>query len=805
METFADDLRFALRQAWRRPGFTVLFVLILALGIGATSAMFAVVRGVLLADLPFHEPDRMVALYSPAPGLPRAPLSGPDFDDWRAGSNSFDALALTGEANVNVVVAGEAIRVPGAMIYGDYFRALGEDAALGQLLSNEDNARGAHAAVVSDDFFRKHLGADPALIGTPLLLEGEAYEIVGVLAPGVRFVGPRGEADIWFPVLSVPGVDDMHDERGAHTFNGLGRLKPGVSAEQAKAELVGIAARLEEEFPNTNTHRGAEVIDLKELLVGKSRSAILLLFGAIVFVLLLTCANAANLLLARASGRRGEIAMRAALGASRLRLVRQLLTEACALALLGGAVGALVGLWALDLFTWVLADMIPITARVVLDPRGLAFTFAVAAVAGVLAGIAPALSLSRPEAYEALKEGAARATVGSARSRLRAALVVAEVAIAIALLSGAGLLLKSYSALGRIDPGFDADQVYTGLVNLPRATFQSDESLVRFQEGVIAELRQTPGVVSAAAIDRIPQGNWGSSGDIIIEDGPEFLPGECPDVERRRATADYFSTMGIRIVRGRAFTDADTSTSAPVMIVNESFANRFFPGEDPIGKRARWNTDNLPLAEIVGVFADVRTYGPDNPPPLESFIPFAQHPDFYLGFVIKTAPGVDGGEALRSATQSVDPMQPLYRVRPMSAVSSARTSSRRSILVLLGVFAGIALLLAALGIYGVISHQTSQRTREVGIRLALGARPTDVVRLVVLQAMTTIGVGVGIGVAISIGASRLLASFLYGTSPLDPSVYAAVATALGLVGLFASAIPARRAATVAPASALRYE
>lgn len=806
MDPIIDDLRFALRQIWRRPAFSALLVFVLALGIGATGAMFAVVRGVLLADLPFREPDRLVAVFAPQPEIPKAPLSGPDFEDWRARSTSFDAFAALAEVSLNAVVGDQAIRLPGVLVSGEYFDVLGGDPALGRLLTKEDDARGARVAVISDEVFRRHFASDPSALGRVLVLDGEPHEIVGVLPAGQRFVGPWGVGDVWVPLgLTAPDADPMFRERGSHNFKALGRLRPGVTAAQAKSELQAIAAELAVSFPPTNTGVSAEVIELKELLVGQSRGPLVLLLGAIGFVLLLTCANAANLLLVKASGRQGEIAMRAALGASRGRLIRQLLTEAIVHAFLGGLLGLLVALWALDLFVYVLSDLIPSTAHVTLDPATLGVTIAAAMLSGVLAGIAPAISTARPEAYAELKEGAARATARAAKGRLRTALVTAEIAIAIALLAGAGLMLKSYATLLDVDQGFDPERVDTALVGLPRTSATDPASLVRFQQAVVDALRSTSGVISAGTVDRLPQGNWNTNGDIEIDGRGPFAPGESPVVERRRATEDYFATMGIRIAQGRAFTAADGPGAPPVMIVNEAFARRFFPGEDPIGKRARWSTDNLPFAEIVGVIADVKSNGPDKAVPLESFLPFSQHPDPSFAFVVKTAAGTDGLEVLREAIRAVDPMLSPYRVRSMDDVTAQRTAARRSILVLLVAFAGVALVLAALGIYGVVAHQTAQRTREVGIRLALGARPQDVVRLIVRQSMTVVGVGAVLGLAAALAGGRVLAAFLYETTPLDPWVHAAVVATIGLVGLVASIGPAARAAAVAPAVALRYE
>jgi putative ABC transport system permease protein len=806
MDTLVLDVRFALRQIWRRPGFSALVIIVLALGIGCTGAMFAVVRGVLFADLPFPKPDRLVAVFAPQPEIRRAPFSGPDFEDQRSGSTSFDALAAVSEISVNAVVGDQALRLWGARVSGDYFRVVGVDAAVGRVLSTADDDRGARVVVLSDEVYRQHFGSDPSVLGRAFVLDGEPFEIVGVLPPGHRYVGPWGQGDVWLPLgLTAPGADPIYTERGSHNFKVIGRLRPGVSVAQANADVKRVAAVLAETYPTTNTAVGAEVMDLKELLVENARSPLVMLLGAIVFVLLLTCVNAANLLLARASTRRGEIAMRSALGASRGRLVRQVLTESLVLAIFGGALGLLAALWALDLFVYVLSDVIPSTATVGLDAPTMLVTVGVTVTAGVLAGIVPALSSSRLEAYEELKESAARATAGIRRNRLRFALVVVEVSIAIALLSGAGLLLKSYAALTGVDPGFDPERVDTAMVTFPRSKATDPAGIARFQQAVVERLRSTKGVLSAATVDRLPQGNWNTNGDIVIEGQPPFGPGESPVVERRRATEDYFATMRIEMAAGRAFTAADGPDAAPVMIVNEAFARRFFPGEDPIGKRARWDTDRLPFAEIVGVIKDVKSNGPEQAVPLESFIPFAQHPDPYFAFVVKTAPGTNGTEILRDAIHAVDPMLAPTRVRSMGEVSARHTAGKRAIMVLLVAFAALAMLLAALGIYGVVAHQTTQRTREVGIRLALGAKPVDVVAMVVRQSMRVVGAGILVGLVLSLSGARVIDAFLFGTSALDPLVHASVAVAIALVGLASSAIPALRAAAVAPASALRYE
>lgn len=802
------DIRFALRQLARRPSFTAVLVAILALGIGATGAMFAVVRGVLIQDMPYDEPDRIVALFAPQPNIAEAPFSGPDFMDVEDGAKSFEAVGAMAGSSGSLVIGNEALEVPQQRVTGGFFEVLRVRAALGRVIEDEDADRDRKVVVISDRLYRASFGADPSILGRAVSIGGEPHEVIGVLPPGVGF-GMGGRAyDLWLPLaVRAPTGNPMFHDRGSHNFLAIARLAPGVTVEGARLECKDLAARLEQAYPVTNTNVGVSVTPLKEHLVGRSRASLVLLMAAIALVLLLACVDVANLLLSRSVSRRGELAMRAALGASRGRLIRQLATESVVLGLVGGTVGLLVALWALDLFKYLLRDSVPVTVmdRVALDPGSVAVTLAVAMVSGILAGVAPALSSSRPESYESLKEGGARATAGIARNVGRTALVVVEVTIAIALLSCAGLLLKSFVSLRSVDSGFSTEHIYTASLVLPERSFDDQGSIIRYGEAVIRELSSTPGVKSAALVDRLPQGNWNTNGSVDIEGRPPSPPGEAPLVERRRATASYFSTMGIRVVDGRPFQESDTASSAPVMIVNETFAKTFFPGESAIGKRARWNTDNLPFAEIVGVYADVRTYSPEKAAPLESFIPFAQLADPGFSFVIHTDPGVDGNAILARALKTVDPLQPAYRIESMGAVVDKRVASQRSLVTLVGAFAAVAAFLAAFGIYGVVSHQTSQRTREIGVRLALGARPRDVVTMVVGQSMRPVGIGILAGLAAALACSTVVRSFLYATSELDPWVHAGVAAFVAIVGLGASVVPAVRAAAIAPASALRYE
>lgn len=804
----AEDAWFGLRQIGRRPAFHALVIAVLALGIGATGAMLAVVRGVLVVDPPFRDSHRVVVLTAPQPNVPDAPFSGPDFVDVATQSKTLASSAAFSSESTSLAFGGEATSVGSCAVTGRFFEVLGYAAARGRLLDSNDESRAERVMVISDALYRSRFAGDPSTVGKKVTLGGEPYEIVGVLGPDEQFGSYYASTDVWIPLpLTAPGAPEILTERGSHNFLAIGRLAEGASLESAQLELSAIAGRLEDAYPQTNTHVGARVISMKEHMVGRSRRALLLLLGAVLAVLLLACVNVANLLLSRGASRRGEIAMRAALGASRGRLVRQLLAETAVLAVLGGGLGLIVALWALDLFkSFFAAAVLPaVLARVHLDGASIAWTLVIAVASGLLAGIAPALAMARPEAFESLKEGAARATTGARGGALRNVLVAAQVAIAASLLSAAGLLGTSFASVSAVDIGFATEDRYAANVTLPRARFRDEERIVAYERAVTQNLEQRAGVVSVATIDRLPQGGWNTNGDIVIEGKAPFGPGESPDVERRRASASYFATLGIRIVKGRAFTDEDRGGSAPVMIVNEAFARRFFPGEDPIGKRARWDTDNLPFAEIIGVVADIRDRSPDTPASLVSYLPFAQHTDPSFAFVVRTSPGVDGSALLKSALAEVDPEQPPSRVQPLAAVTARQIASRKATMTLLAAFAGIAILLAALGIYGVVAHRTAERTREVGIRLALGASPRDVVVMVVAQSMTVVSVGLVAGVALALGGATMLDSFLFETSAVDPRVYGGVALVVAFVSAISSFLPARRAAAVPPSTSLRYE
>lgn len=806
MNALLDDIRFALRGLLRRPLFNLLVIGVLALGIGATSAMFAIVDGVMFSPPPFSEPDRVVAIHAPQLEVPRAPLSGPDFVDWERDATSFAAMGAAQIENLNLTIGDEPRRMRGFRVSGGYFDVLGLPALHGRLLDRDDDAAGRQVAVIGYRAFVDDFGADSAIVGSQMLIDREPYEVVGVSAADHFVSAQAALADIALPLgMSNPGHHPMLSERGAHGLMVVGRLAPGTSAEAAEAELRSIAQRLERAHPQTNSGVTAMVDSLRDQLLGSSREQLLLLLGAIAFVLLLACANAASLLLSRGAGRRGELALRRALGASRSRIVQQLVTEAAVLGLLGAGFGVVVALWAVDLLLTVLQGSLPPTAAVAIEPSTVLFAAVVGVAAGVMAGIAPAWSTSRTQAHAALKEGAARATADKRASRVQDGLVMAEVAIAIALLSGAGLLLTSYVELQKVDVGVHTERVETAYVSLPEASYADGPAMARFVRRLTRRLDEDPEVVSAAVISHIPLGGQSTNGTVAVEGRTDEPYGQAPLVERRLATPETFETLGVPILRGRDFDEGDREGGRPVMIVNQAFADRFFPGEDAIGKRVKWETDNLPFAEIVGVVGNYLHDGPAKPVRRESYLPFDQAPKRMFAIAVETASDDAGPEVIRRGVRSVDPMQPVYESKSFAEVVDGKVKGRRSTMVLLGVFAGVAILLAALGIFGVVSHQTTRRTREVGIRLALGAAPWNVVGLIVCQAMRIVGWGVVAGLALAILTGQLLAEMVSDVMALDVGIYLAVVVGVTAVGLVASLLPARRAALVAPATALRFE
>jgi putative ABC transport system permease protein len=805
VDAFLSDLRFAARMLRRQPAFCLAIIAIVAIGIGATSSMFSVVRAVLLEPPPFPSHDRVVVLWAPQPIIKQAPLSGPDFKDWKEGSKSFSSMAAIHNGSFNLVEGGEPQRIAGVRVSSEYFDVLGIQPAVGRSFTRDEDRQDSRVVVISDRFHRERFDGDPQIAGREIVLDGIPHTVIGVLPEGIRFTGPRSSGDLWVPLGLDPVTGDgAFTGRGNHYLHVIARLADGVTPEAAEAELRTIAAQLEETY-DSNAGVSASVVVLQEELIGRLRPGLLMLFGAIALVLLIACANVANLLVARSSARRMEIAMRVALGASRGRLVRQLLTESVFISVTGGLVGIVITLWGVDLLAAALGGLVPSSVTIGVDAIGVAFSVGLSVLVGIVFGVMPAASATRLDVYEALKEGAARGSAGPRRARLREALVVAEVAMAFALLVGAGLLGRSFLEVSSIHPGFETAGVETAQLLLSDARYEDQDRRRQLVGAVIERLDASPGITAVGATDFLPMTGQNTNGDFEIEGRPPWAAGESPILERRRATADYFRVMGAELKRGRFFEPSDDAASTPVTIVNESAAKFAFGDEDPIGKRIRWNTDGDAWREIVGVVGDLRTNGLDQDVPLESYVPYAQFPTPHVTFVAKTSGGAVSPKMIADAVLAVDPMQPVFHERPLEQIVADRGASRRFYVTVLALFAVTALLLAAMGLFGIVSYQTSQRTREIGIRVALGAQAREIAWLVLTGALKVVAVGLAFGILLASLLSTTLERFLFGVSAFDPVVYLALGVMLGGVALVASYIPARRAADLVPAVALRDE
>ncbi|MFL6333876.1 MAG: ABC transporter permease [Pyrinomonadaceae bacterium] len=801
MRTLLQDLRYAVRRLLKSPGFAAVAVGALALGIGANTAIFSVVNSVLLKPLPYPAPEELVKLWESRPrqNMPRVEIAPHEFLAWADQSQSFQRLAATDVAEYNLTGRGEPERVTGALVTAGYFPLLGLAPAQGRAFLEEENRPGANNVVVlGQELWRSRFNSDPSVVGQTVSLDGVACTVVGVLPRGFRLPGGAE--------LARPIAFDAEDrsQPGSHFLNVYGRLKEGVTVARAEAEMATVAARVEQSLGGTNVGHQVAVVPLHEEVVGGSRTALLVLLGAVALVLLIACANVANLLLARAAARRREVAVRAALGASRWRIVRQLLAESLLLSGLGGALGLLLAVWGVDLLVGLDPSGVQRAGEVTLDWRVLAFTFGLSLLTGLLFGLAPALQASKADLVESLKEGG-RAGQGLARNRLRSALVVAEVALTLVLLVGAGLLLKSFSRLLAVDPGLDPRGVLTLDVALPAAKYNEPQRITAFYEQLLQEAAALPGVQAAGAVSILPLAGDDSSNFVQIEGRAPLPPGQALRAGRRNVSADYFRALGIPLKQGRSLNASDASGAQPVLVINEAMARSFFQGEGPVGKRVRTG-DKSPWVEIVGVVGDVRHRGLDVDTRPEMFFPHTQTPSRQMTLVVRSAgdPAALAGP-LRERVRAIDRDQPVGNVKTMEEWVSESVASRRFTAALLGVFAAAAAALAALGLYGVVSYTVAQRTHEIGLRVALGARPRDVLRLVIGQGMALTLVGTAIGVAAALALTRLMASLLFGVGATDAGVFVAVPVLLAAVALLACYFPARRATKVDPMVALRYE
>jgi putative ABC transport system permease protein len=815
METLFQDLRYGVRMLLKSPAFTLVAVFALALGIGANTAIFSVVNAVLLRQLPYAQPERLVRLWgtNALQSVPRGQsefsdfnISPNDFADWRAQNHVFDSVAVFSSfGSVTLTGRDEPVRLRCPVVSPEFFSVLGVKPALGRFFLPEEEQVGKHRVVVlSYGTWQQRFGADPEIVGQTLTLNSSNFTIIGVAPKGFEHPrpNPTAEPEMW---RALPLTLDA-GERNNHWLHAIARLKPGVTQAQAQAEMNVINGQLEQQYPDSNTGRGLRLGSLHEAMVGEMRPALSLLLGAVGFVLLIACANVANLLLARSSVRHREMAIRTALGASRLRIVRQLLTESLLLALLGGGFGLLIALWATDLFVGLSGGEIPRLSTISVDGRILGFTALVSLLTGVIFGLAPALDSSKPELNVSLKEGG-RAATGLGRQRLRQLLIISEVALSLLLLVGAGLMMKSFWRLQHVELGFNPDNLLTMDISMPPSRYPDKDQAALFQERLLERLSALPGVTSAASTTVLPLSGANSCDGMTIEGRPT-TPADMPCVEVRDSSPDYFRTMGIPLLRGRQLTGRDNKDAPPVVIVNEAFARSFFPGQDPIGHRINHSPADKPAVwrEIVGVVGDVRHFGLDAEARPEFYEPQLQAPSLGTSIVVRSNSDLTGlAAAVRREVLAMDKDLPVYHLKTMQELISDAVAQPRFRTLLLLIFAAVALLLSGLGLYGVMSYWVTQRTREIGVRMALGAQPGDVLRLVVGQGMALAGLGVCLGLAAAFALTRLIHSLLFAVSATDPLTFTAVPLVLCVVAFLASYIPARRATRIDPMIALRYE
>lgn len=801
------DLRFALRQLTKAPGFTAVMVVTLALGIGSCTAIFSVVNGVVLKPLPYPEAHRVVTVGEvETPGV--RPVGGSvaplNFLDWRAQNTVFEHLAASRGSGFNFMLpGGEPQRFIGLRVSANFFDVLGVAPLQGRSFTVADDHSGAERVVLlSHRLWQGQFGGTADALGRTVLLNGESHTVIGVMPEWLQ----RATAyDFWVP-LAFQDAEIAPTNRGAHYLNVLGRLKPDVTVARAQAEMNTIAERLARQYPDTNRDNRVTVMAHLDYIAGPTRPVLLALLGAVGALLLIACANVANLLLARATTRAREIAVRTALGASRWRVVRQLLIESFVVAVAGGALGLLAARWGLDALMLFAPSDLPRTREIGLDATVLGFATALIVVTGLGFGLVPALQTARVNLIEGLKDGARGSGEAAPRRRLRNAFVVAEIALSLVLLSAAGLLMRSFARLQSVDPGFRTEHVTTITLSASPAQFPTPAQRIAAAEAYAERFRELPGVVTVGAIDQLPLSGGENVFGFTIEGRPAVSPADMPSATYYTASAGYFETIGIGLVRGRTFTPQDSLGAPRVAIISQGLAEKHFRGEDPIGRRINLTNGPENWREIVGVVRDVRHLGLDDGRALQVYEPLAQTGATSFHFVVRSAAANPAlPPALRAAARDVNPEQPVIRLAPMESFVTAALSRQRFGMTLFGVFSALALVLAAVGIYGVMAYTVSQRTAEFGVRIALGAQARDVRRLVFRQALQLAGIGLVIGLALTLLASRLLESLLFNVSARDPLTLTVIAALLVAVALFACWFPARRAARIDPIVALRSE
>ena len=801
MDSLLKDIRYGLRGLLKRPGFTAIALVALALGIGANTAIFSLVNAVVLRPLPFPEPDRLVwAWGNIRNGGNRASVSPLDYLDFRAQNKTFEqfAASITITVPVNLTGSGDPERLVASAVTGNYFDAFRVTPALGRGFALENEKPGNdQVTVLSHAFWQKHFAGDPQIVNKTITLDGKTYQIIGVMPAGLSL--PQS-AELWVPLNF--DVDPGMKQRKAHFLRPIGRLKPGVSLAQAQADTDVIAAQLEQQFPESNTGWNLRLVSLREQLVGGTRTTVFVLFGAVGFVLLIACANVANLLLVRAAARQKEIALRTALGASRLRIVRQMLTESLLLSILGGALGALLAVWGVQLLVSLSGDSLPRIVNVNIDATVLLFTLLISIATGLLFGLAPAFRTAKVNLIDSLKDGA-RGSEGTMKNRTRSLLVVFESAVAVVLLIGAGLLVRSLMALQKVNPGFDADNVLTLRVDLPQKKYEAEGKSGNFFEQLETRIASLPGVQAVGLITELPLSGQPNDLPFTVAGRPPVAPDQDFDADFRRVNQHYFAALHIPLLRGRNFTEQEVRQGDKVTIVSQQLVDTVFPNEDPLGKRLVSAIGNQTY-EIIGVVGDIRHRSLEDRPFDAMYFPTRD--TGRMNLVIRTqGDPLSIVGAVRKEVQALDPDQPIASVRKMSDWVDASTAEPRYRTTLLGMFAALAMVLAAMGIYGVMSYSVAQRTHEIGVRMALGARQRDVLKLVVRQGMLLTLVGVVLGLIGAFALTRVMQSLLFEVTAKDPFTFAIVAALLIAVAFVACFIPARRATKVDPLVALRYE
>jgi putative ABC transport system permease protein len=798
MDTLFKDIRYAIRSLLTRPAFGAVAIITLALGIGANTAIFSVINAVLLRPLSYEQPDRLVTF--------RSNQSAPDLADVIAASHTFTKIGGEVLAPLAYTAGAEPVQIQVGQVSGEYFETLGVKPERGRYLTADDDKNGGPFVVVlSHALWQRQFGGDQNILGKTIPLSGNSYTVIGVMPPG--FKSPRENAEAWTPVhISNPVAANF---RGVHFLRTYGRLTPGVTLPQASAEMRLVDEQLAKQYPADNKNRTTALIALQERIVGQSRNALLVLFAAVSLVLLIACANFANLLLARGAERRREIVIRTALGAGRWRIVRQLLTESILIAVVGGVLGIVLAWWGINLLIALKPENLPRLDELGVDLRVFGFTMGVSLLTGLIFGLLPAWTASRAAAGSGLKEGARGASASKSQQRLRNAFVVAELAVALVLLIGAGLLVKTFWKLRNVEPGFNPDHLLTMRVELPETRYKEVEPQTRFRMQALANINSLPGT-HGAMVSELPLSGDSLNHDFVIEGRPPIAPGDEPSLETRSVMGDYFHVMQIPFRSGRDFQQPDFDQNAPLVgIVNDEMVKQYFPNESPLGKRVRWaRNPTVEWIEIVGVVGDVKHFGLDLPEQPALYSPYTQINSWkrWMSFAVRTpADPAAATQAVKDQIWKVDSQLPITKVQTMTNVAAASFDARRFNMLLLTLFAGLALVLAAVGVYGVMSYAVTQRTHEIGIRMALGAQVGNVMKLVMKGGLLIATVGVAIGLAAAFALTRLMSSLLFAVEPTDKTTFAGVSSCLLLIALAACYIPARRATKVDPLQALRYE